>query len=69
VEGQAGCLLQELREKFSADVKLKEEKLSLSGKKNDRNAFLHLRNRYKAKFRVVVVFKQPQRFVACEGMP
>jgi len=46
-------------------VKLKDRKCSLSGK-NDHNLLWHMSN---AKFRVVAVFKQPQRFVACEDMP
>jgi hypothetical protein len=40
----------------------------LSGK-NDQNALWPYRNSYNAKFRVVAVFKQPQRVVACEDMP
>ena len=52
-----------------ACVKLKDRKCSLSGKKNDHNALWHYRNSYNAKFRVVAVFKQPQRVVAREDMP
>jgi len=37
--------------------------------KNDHNAFWHARNSCIAKFRVVAVFKHPQRVVACEDMP
>ena len=48
-------------------VKLKDRESSLSGK-NDHNALWHLRNSYNAKFRVVAVFKQPQRVVACEDI-
>jgi len=40
VEGQAGCLLQELREEFIADVKLKDGKRSLSGKKRNPTRFV-----------------------------
>jgi hypothetical protein len=49
-------------------VKLEDRKRSLSGK-NDHNALWHYRNSHNAKFRVVAVFKQPQRDVACEDMP
>jgi len=49
-------------------VKPKDRKRSLSGK-NDHNALWHYRNSHNAKFRVVAVFKQPQRVVACEDMP
>ena len=38
-------------------------------KKKDHNGLWHYRNSYNAKFRVVAVFKQPQRVVACEDMP
>ena len=41
-------------------VKLKHRKRWLSGK-NDHNALWHYRNSQNAKFRVVAVFKQPQR--------
>jgi len=37
--------------------------------KKDHNALWHYRNSHNAKFRVVAVFKQPQRVVACEDMP
>jgi len=37
--------------------------------KNYHNALWHYRNSHNAKFRVVAVFKQPQRVVACEDMP
>ena len=36
--------------------------------KNDHNALCHYRNSYNAKYRVVAVFKQTQRVVACEDM-
>jgi len=49
-------------------VKFKDRKPSMSGK-NDHNALWHYRNCHNAKFRVVAVFKQPQRVVACEDMP
>ena len=41
----------------------------MSGKKNDHNVLWHERNSHNAKFRVVAVFKQPQRVVACEDTP
>ena len=49
-------------------VNFKDRKRSLRGKK-DHNALWHYRNSHNAKFRVVAVFKQPQRVVACEDMP
>jgi len=49
-------------------VTLKDRKSSLSGKK-DHNALWHYRNRHNAKFRVVAVFKRPQRVVAWEKQP
>ena len=53
---------------FSVYGKLKDRKRSM-GRQNDHNALWHLRNSYNTKFRVVAVFKQPQRVVACEDMP
>jgi len=53
---------------FIIYVKLKDGKRSLSGK-NNQNALWHYRNSHNAKFRVVAVFKQTQRVVACEDMP
>ena len=53
---------------FSICVKLKDRKRSVS-RNNNHNALWHQRNCYNAKFRVVAVFKQPRRVVACEDMP
>ena len=53
---------------YNIYVKLKDRKHSLSGR-NDHNGLWHQRNSYSAKLRVVAVFKQPQRVVACEDMP
>ena len=49
-------------------VKLKDGKRSLSGK-NDHNVLWRQRKSHNVKFRVVAVFKQTQRVVACGDMP
>jgi len=48
-------------------IKLRDRKRSLNVK-NDHNALWPYRNSYNVKLRVVAVFKEPQRVVACEDM-
>jgi len=66
--GPPGCILQHAATFVKyVYVKLKDRKRPLSAK-NDHKALWHLRKGYNAKFRVVGVFKQPQRIVSCEDM-